>query len=398
MNQPHPEKISGFFHHAIWLVGFRPFFTLAFLSGALLPLIWGFVYVSGRGSASFASSPLIWHSHEMLYGFGWAVLAGFLLTASKNWLKIRGLHGGPLALAVALWCLERLIMAGAFSASAWSPWIRYLLVSGSVFYVVGYVVYCLVKYRKQDSFQDNYFFVLALPVLLLAKAWLLDPETYAQGWALSLGIFRVAFAVMFERTMTQFMKNAEGVQLFRNVWLDTSIKALVLLSAFEAQWPGTVGAVFLLSAASLLLVRFFLWSPLAGFRRLEIAVMYVGYLALTMHLLLMGLRPWIATAFVGSIAVHVFTFLCMGVVIPAMLIRISQGHTGRTLVFTFSDRVAFGLMFLASFLRLIATQLWPAHYAQWIALSGVGWALCFMIIGFRLVPFLWAPRADGRLH
>jgi uncharacterized protein involved in response to NO len=29
----------------------------------------------------------------MFFGFGWAVLGGFLLTASKNWVKIRGYHG-----------------------------------------------------------------------------------------------------------------------------------------------------------------------------------------------------------------------------------------------------------------------------------------------------------------
>jgi len=52
-------------------------------------------------------SPLHWHMHEMFFGFGWALLGGFLLTASKNWLGIRGVHGLTLAGLVALWVLDR---------------------------------------------------------------------------------------------------------------------------------------------------------------------------------------------------------------------------------------------------------------------------------------------------
>ena len=33
--------------HPLWLVGFRPFFLLACLAGALLPLIWALLFSSG---------------------------------------------------------------------------------------------------------------------------------------------------------------------------------------------------------------------------------------------------------------------------------------------------------------------------------------------------------------
>lgn len=35
---------AGFFDHAIWAAGFRPFFALAFLSGALLPVLWALAF------------------------------------------------------------------------------------------------------------------------------------------------------------------------------------------------------------------------------------------------------------------------------------------------------------------------------------------------------------------
>ncbi|HEX5636051.1 MAG TPA: NnrS family protein, partial [Gammaproteobacteria bacterium] len=66
----------------LWLVGFRPLFTLGLISGMLLPMLWYLMY-SNRITFAPAITPLQWHAHEMYFGFGWAVLGGFLLTASK---------------------------------------------------------------------------------------------------------------------------------------------------------------------------------------------------------------------------------------------------------------------------------------------------------------------------
>lgn len=88
----------------------------------------------------------------------------------------------------------------------------------------------------------------------------------------------------------------------------------------------------------------------------------------------------------------------MGLVIPGMLIRICQGHTGRKLLFTLSDRVALGAMGLGGFFRLGATQLRASHYVLWISLAAASWSACFLLLGARLTPFLWRPRVDGRVH
>lgn len=383
------------FKQAIWLVGFRPFFTLAFASGVLLPVLWALSF-TGRLPLPGTIVPNQWHAHEMLFGFGWAVLGGFLLTASKNWVKIRGLHGGPLALAVLLWIVER----GAIflpTEGAVAP-LRWILLNACTVYVGGYVVWTLVRYRKQDTFKDNGFFIVGLPVLLVAKNLLLRPETWIVGMGLSIGIFRLAFAVMFERTMTQFMRNAMKTELPRRRWLDLSIKSLVLLAAFQAVLPLPLAIAVLAAAGALLFARLLTWKPLVGLRRFEIGIMYAGYFGLVIHFGLEALRLSGLYFGIGSLAVHAFTFLCMGLVIPPMFIRICQGHTGRKLLFTASDRAAIATMGLAAFFRLVATQVWPAQYPLWIMLSGIGWSLCFLIIGARLVPFLWQPRVDGREH
>jgi uncharacterized protein involved in response to NO len=94
----------------------------------------------------------------------------------------------------------------------------------------------------------------------------------------------------------------------------------------------------------------------------------------------------------------VFTFVCMGLVIPSMLIRIAQGHTGRKPLFMRTDRLALGLMGVGALLRLVATQLDAQHYNTYIAIASACWSACFIVIGLRVGPFLWKPRTDGKEH
>lgn len=383
------------FRHPLFLVGFRPFFTLAFASGVILPLGWVLIFSGTIHLPVAALSPVQWHAHEMIFGFGWAVLGGFLLTASKNWVKIRGLHGLPLAIAVLFWVVERVAV---LNAGDLPPWLWWPLVNAFLLFVAGYLVWSLVRYRKQDSFSDNAFFLVALPLFLVAKILLLNATTFVLGWTLALGLFRVAFVVMFERTLPPFMKAATNFQLRQLPLLNFAIKALVLAAAFEGLLPTPIASALLLAAATLLALRFALWKPLAGLATFPVAVMYVGYLGLIAHLVLEALRLQGFLVGIGAIATHTLSFFCLGGIVAAMMIRLSQGHTGRPLAFTRSDRVGFGLLALGAFCRLVATQLWPAHYVAWITLAGIGWGACFLMLGCRLVPFLWQQRVDGKEH
>ena len=68
----------------------------------------------------------------------------------------------------------------------------------------------------------------------------------------------------------------------------------------------------------------------------------------------------------GSLSVHVFAFGVMGWIIPAMLIRISNGHTGRKVVFDGYDRAVLYLMLAAFFARLLGPQLGGLDYVSWL--------------------------------
>ncbi|MCB1932007.1 MAG: NnrS family protein [Candidatus Accumulibacter sp.] len=384
-----------FSEQPLWLVGFRPFFALACLSGLTLPMLWALLFAGALTAPPAPFSPVQWHAHEMFFGFGWAVMGGFLLTSTKNWVKIRGYHGTALILLVGAWLLER---AGMWFAGSLPPVLFRLSSNLFLAVIVVMLLWSLIRHRQSDSFRDNYFFLIILPLFLVAKNLLLSEDNFQAGAHMTMALFRIAFLVMLERTVTQFMRNALGVGILRNPALDTSIKMLALLLVFASLLPAALSAWSGLLLALLLLVRFVFWKPQLALRRLDIGIMYLGYLAIVAQLLLQFLAQIAQPAWIGSLPMHVFTFGAMGLIIPAMLIRIVNGHTGRKVVFDRLDKSVLWIMIAGFVFRIIIPQVDPADYLRWIDLAAACWFACFAILGWRYIPYLLQPRVDGKEH
>ena len=383
----------AFSAHAFWRAGFRPFFAFACLSGAILPAAWMLFYTGVAVPPAGPLLPVQWHAHEMLYGFGWAVMGGFLLTASKNWVGIRGYHGRSLVFLAAAWLLDRLCML----AAGHLPPLLFLL-GNNLFLVacIAMLAWTLLRHRRNDSFRDNYFFLLVLPLFIVAKTLLLNPEYFRLGVDMTLALYRVAFLIMFERTLTQFMRNVFQVGILRHAGLDFGIKATAVALVGAGFLPAGAAAALDLLLVLLLGIRFAGWKPALAVRKLEIGIMYLGYLCLVLQLLVdasarLGFSPWL-----GSASVHLFGLGVIGVVVPAMIVRISKGHTGRKVQFESGDRSVLWIMILGLLARVAAPQLWPAAYLAWLAVAALCWFAAFAWLSWRSIPFLLQPRVDGR--
>lgn len=382
--------------HPFWLVGFRPFFTFACLSGMSLPLVWALAFTGVIALPDSPLSPYQWHAHEMFYGFGWAVIGGFLLTASKNWVKIRGCHGTPLLLLALAWIIERI---GVWYAGSLPPFLFIVVSNLFVGCTALFLLWTLVAHREKDDYKsDNGFFMVALPLFIIAKNLLLNAATFDAGWQMTLALFRLAFLLMLERTLTQFMANVYKVKILRSPPLDYSIKLLALALVATAALPANLVGAIELTLAAALLGRFFFWKPGLIIKRIDISVMYVGYLALVAQLLLDGGGHFFTLHWVGTLPVHIFTFGVMGLIIPAMITRIANGHTGRKVVFGFVDKFVLYLMMFAFALRIVAPQLWPEAYAAWVHAAAACWLVSFGLLGWRYIPQLTRPRIDGKEH
>jgi len=379
--------------HPFWLVGFRPFFSLACLAGLGLPLLWVLIHLGALPAPATPVSALQWHAHEMFFGFGWAVLGGFLLTSTKNWVQIRGYHGASLIFLVAAWLFERI---GMWFGAGWPAGLFTLSNNLFLAAIVAMLLWTLLRHRKDDNYRDNYFFLLILPAFLLAKHLMLSGEHFQAGIVMATGLFRVAFLVMLERTLTQFMKGIFQVEILRHATLDKTIKLLAVALVGAGFMPPAVAAGLSLLLALLLTGRFFFWKPQLALRRLDLGIMYLGYAAIVLQLLVEFLGPVAAPAWAGAFSMHVFGLGVMGLIIPAMLIRIAKGHTGRKVVFETIDKAVLWIMIAAFLLRVAAPQFLAENYALWLVLAACGWLVGFGILAVRLVPFLLQARIDGK--
>ncbi|MEY2631749.1 MAG: hypothetical protein RIR00_403 [Pseudomonadota bacterium] len=385
------------FSHPLWLVGFRPFFSLAMLSGMVLPGLWVLLL---RGDLALPETAVlggvVWHAHEMLFGFAWAVLVGFLLTASKNWLSIRGWHGGTLALLVALWFADRLAI---HCGGDWPRPLFWLLTLAGPALAVGLLLHSLIRYREQDGFErDNRYFIVALPLFPLAKLLLLLPEQFSTGVALSLALYRLAFLLMLERTLPAFMQAAFKLKLPQRDGLDQGIKLLALLLVLSPWLPAAVAAGLAALLGALIVGRSLTWSPHLALSRLEVGIMLLGMLALAGNLLLQAAAWAWPESGMERLATHLFTLGTLGAIAPAMFVRICNGHTGRKVMFQPADRLVLWLMLAATGLRVLLPWIWPAGALTAYTLTAAAWAAGFGLLSWRFIPLLLAPRVDGRAH
>jgi uncharacterized protein involved in response to NO len=330
----------------------------------------------------------------MFFGFGAAVVGGFLLTASKNWLSIRGHHGKTLVFLIAAWLLDRVATSlGAGWPQAWF-WIA------SSLYVVTFVILVagdLIRYRAKDSYPDNIYFVLALPWLLPAK-YLLLTSGLNEGTQMCIAIFRLVLLIVLERTLTQFMSGIFKVTVLRLPWLDHVIK-LLALSLVAAPWlPASLVASLEFMLALLLLGRLPFWHLRLAVTRIDIGIMHLAYVMLLLQLIVSSASQVWTLTWIGTASVHVFTVGALGLVVPAMVIRISKGHTGRPVAFDVQYKAALWLMIIAAASRILGPQIWPAAYPAWLWLTAMLWLLVFSHLAWRFVPLLLAPRTDGREH
>jgi len=332
----------------------------------------------------------------MFFGFGWAVLGGFMLTSTKNWVKIRGYHGRILMLLVLFWLIER---GGMWFAGSLTPPVFAITNNLFLVAIIAMLLWTLLRHRADDSFRsENWAFLIILPTFLIAKQLLLGETYFAAGTSMAIGLFRMAFLVMLERTLAQFMKNAFQVVILRHVLLDRSIRLLALVSVMESFLPRTLAASIALLLALLLLVRLAFWKPLLAIRRLDLGIMYLGCTGIICQLLIGFINAVTSISWVGSVSVHVFTFGVMGLIIPAMLIRICNGHTGRKVVFGMLDKLVLWIMMAAFIARIVLPQFFPTAYSRWINLSAICWFVGFALLAWRYIPFLMTARIDGKEH
>jgi len=374
-------------------LGFRPFFLCAGLSGVLLLVAW-LCFLAGHLPANTYYGPIGWHSHEMLFGFTTAIIAGFLLTAVRNWTGINTVTGKPLAALAGLWLAGRIL--------------PFLPVPAGLIAVVDLaflpMLALALRYplMKAES-KNNRVFLLALALAAFANLLVhLQALGVTTGSAVAgTGMMRYLIlwllVIVTGRIMPFFTRTgAPGVMpVSRDDIENLAVIFLFGLMIADVLFPASWLSGLMAAALTVVhIIRVKGWYDRRIWAHPILWVLYTAYFWLIASFALQAMSGagWIAP----NLATHAFTYGTVGIFTMGMMSRVALGHTGRMLETVKPINIAFIILNVGAFVRVVMPIVAPGQYNIWLFISGGLWLVGFLIFCVVYLPILISPRADGQ--
>jgi uncharacterized protein involved in response to NO len=379
---------------ALFSYGFRPFFLGAGVTAVAAMALWiaalaaGLPLGGGYGAAA-------WHAHEMLFGFGSAVLAGFLMTAIPNWTGKMPLSGRPLALLAGLWLAGRLAMlaAGAIGVP--------LAVAIDAAFLPVLAAVCARELMAGRKWKD--LKILGGVVLVAAANVGFHAEVVlagAPGTAARTGVagFALLIIIMGGRIIPSFTRNWLAMRGATRLPVPFDGRdgiaiavGLAGLLVWVAVPEGPATALAALCAAAAVLWRLARWRGAATRREPLLLVLHVafGFVGLGLVAIAAAALGWLPAA--GGL--HLLMVGGMGGMMLAVMTRATRGHTGRPLVASRATVASYLCLFGAALARPAADL---AGEPRLLDLAGGLWIAAFLLFLAEYGPMLVLPRQGSR--
>jgi uncharacterized protein involved in response to NO len=378
--------------------GFRPFYLGAAVFATIAIPLWIGAFLLAAGPVT-ALPPYLWHAHEMLFGFAPAVIAGFLLTAARNWTGLPTASGFPLATLFLLWAAGRIapfvLSAGASAAI------------DLAFLPVLAATLAVPLWRARNT---RNFFVVAV----LLGLWLADglfhlaalgqtaPSLARVSTTVAGDVVLLLMAVIGGRVIPAFAANAiPGLAPRSWPLLDrAAIGGVIAIIVLDVGAPlfgeALIGPYrwLVLLVAGLHGARLAGWKPWRTRSDALLLALPLAYLWIPAHLLLraLGSQPGL----LDPVAAHALFAGAMASLMLAMMSRSALGHTGRPLVAGWPERVCFVAVHGAALTRTLGPLLFPTGYGIVLLVAALLWTSAFATFAITYAPWLLARRADGK--
>jgi len=326
---------SAYHGPAFLSAGFRPFFFLGAVWAALAVPLWLAAYMHGYAVGG-ALPAMLWHAHEMIYGYAAAAVAGFVLTAVPNWTGRLPLRGPRLAGLVALWLTGRLAMLASAAIGAGAA------AAIDLAFLVVLIAAVLRELAAARNFH-NLPVAGTLAMLLLGNV-LVHLQALDIAYSAPLGN-RIGIA-----TLVALISLIGGriVPSFTRNWLATQRPAvpapaphdrldagcLLVIVATLVAWVAVPDAgassLMLLAGALAAALRLARWRGLRTVREPLLFVLHLGYAWVPIGLALLGVNSLLHAAPTGA-PVHALSVGAVGTMTLAVMTRASLGHSGHAL-------------------------------------------------------------------
>jgi uncharacterized protein involved in response to NO len=373
---------------------FRPFFIAAGIWATLAVPFWLLNYF-GIMIVIDNFNILLWHQHEILYGFVAAAIAGFILTAIPNWTGRLPIKNKPLAILVFLWILGRVgflttAIIGTITTSLMDlPFLIVLVL------VIMREIVSGKNWRNLPVIILISFFTLGNILVHLQIHEIIDSAEL--GIRLSTFVLSILLALIGGRIVPSFTRNwlaqnkaNKFPRPFGNIDKISLISLVVFVFAQVIIPHHQATSLLALLAGLLHGIRFIRWKVWMTLTEPLIWILHVGYMWLCVALVLIGLSG--LTDFVPyTSSYHALTVGAFSTMILAVMTRASLGHTGRTIKATLGTTTIFIFITIAAILRVYEPFINESG-SLILSLSGIFWTLSFALFIFIYFPILTQPR------
>ncbi|RLA02241.1 MAG: NnrS family protein [Gammaproteobacteria bacterium] len=383
---------------ALFELGFRPFFLLASLFSIIATTIWMATYTFGWSLPVSTITPIAWHGHEMVFGYSMAIIAGFLLTAVRNWTGVQTIKGLPLLLLALTWLLARTLpLLNSPLLFEWAAIFDIAFLLGLTLAVLHPIA--KVKQWRQLLIVSILASILAANILYYLGVFHLVNQGISWGLFSAVYLIMALIFTLARRVMPFFIERGVGYQVQLKNWSFVDSSSLLFLAAL---WLADVffkqallTALFAIILAVLHTIRLKGWYTKGIWKKPLLWVLFLGYSMFVLGFILKGINFF--SLYPTSLPLHAFTYGGIGMMTLGMISRISLGHTGRNINQppTTVTWVFLGL-FLGALVRVVMPILLPSFYIHWIGLSQILWIAAFVLFLYHYFMIFIRPRADGQ--
>jgi len=369
------DRVSLFFS-----MGFRPFFLLGSIWAAIAVPLWIATYVLGPAEIPFETG-LAWHAHEMIFGYGAAIIAGFLLTAVPNWTGRPPVAGAMLVGLAAFWVVGRIALISKLGPY----WV------GAIVDAVFLICFAALIWREVIAGKSWRNLKVAGAVSILAIANIgfhiaqngqpLMPQMVLH---IGMAVILILIILIGGRVTPNFTRNWLKQRGAKMSVADGRFDAVVLVLSVVAiaSWvifPNHISSGVMMVLAGLMnIARLTRWRFWATFSEPLVLILHVGYAWASLAFLLLGLSGLDPVTFPRLAGIHALGTGAIGVMTLAMMTRATLGHSGRALSAGTGTILIYLLINGAALLRVTTPFLEASLQSSVTIVSAVFWSLAFM--------------------
>lgn len=319
----------------IWICPFRPFFFICALHGIVAMVVWLAFLVGFCNLLDVIGGPIIWHAHEMIFGFAMAPTIGFLLTAVPEFTHQPCVSSRHLKTLLVLWLAARLSFTFSAALGALGIWPAMIFDSALLLILLAAIIPPLWRQPERRHMAFVYNLIILFAVHLGFYVALLQQGNPMAWLKLALGALMTLIIVALSRISMRLVNDvlqAQGGEsaayLARPPRRNLAIFAIGAYSLGEFFMPGnTVNGWLALAAAAAIANLLNDWHVGRALFQRWVLIPYLTYVGMIIGYALIGFAL-LSGNDLNSTGEHILAINSMALAILLVMSVAGRMHSG----------------------------------------------------------------------